>query len=308
MIYDTDTMRSTAIIMVSARVVTQWLDENCPDDGLTCNVTSFKGGAWYVPDEKRQAFLELYAKVYNSKTLQYLNFVVFENTWNVYPYLDVDFPKRDDFERLKVLNNMDDWAFYKYIVNEFGKALGVPEAHITSAITFCKKPQESHKFHLVCHDDRFIMRKADMITKVNNMAASICGPLKLDQLPPMQKYNKALKRDEPVPWIREHRPNAISEPMRVAAMIDLSAPGIRPIGSAKLLNARFFESAYHIVDLNTKLPITRVEAHQLRPHLLSGPNNDSNRRQRGAQSRITDARFLTEVNVWLSIIGLSMMN
>ena len=287
--------------MVSARIVTEWLNTNCPDDGLTCNVTSFKGGSWYVPDAKRQEFLDLYTQVYNSKTLQHLNFVVFENTWNIYPFLDVDFPRRDDFENLKSKNDMDDWAFYKYIVREFGKALDIPENEIDASITFCKKPQDSHKFHLVCHDERFIMRKADMITRVTNMAARICGPLQLDQLPPMRKYNKRLQQDEDAAWIQDHRPNAITDKLKVAAIIDLSAPGIRPIGSAKLRTAKLFESAYHIVDLNTKLPVRRIESNQLRPHLLTGLNNDANRRQRGQSSRVTDTSRLTEVNVFFEI-------
>ena len=67
--------------MVDEKFVREWLDENCPIDGLICNVISFKGGAWYIPDAKRQEFLDLYAKVYNSKTAQYLFFVVCDNTY-----------------------------------------------------------------------------------------------------------------------------------------------------------------------------------------------------------------------------------
>ena len=267
--------------MVSARIVTEWLNTNCPDDGLTCNVTSFKGGSWYVPDAKRQEFLDLYTQVYNSKTLQHLNFVVFENTWNVYPFLDVELPRREDFENLKSKNDMDDWAFYKYIVREFGKALDIPENEIDTSITFCKKPQVSHKFHLVCHDERFIMRMTDMVTKIANMATRICVPLQLDQLPPMKKYNRFTAHDEDVAWMRTYCPNAVTEPLKVAEMIDLSACGIRPIGSTKVVSAGVSHgSAYHIVDLATKAQVDRVEGAQLRPHFLSGPGNDYNRRRR----------------------------
>lgn len=279
--------------MVSPKDVRKWLDDNAIKDDKQVNVTSFEGGKWHVTDDKRDEFLHLYASVYNEHKLQFLNFFVPNTTWNVYPYMDVDFDCIEDFKVLLAREKIDHWSFYDRVVEAFGQAIGLDQDQIRSSITFYRKPGEMniHKFHLVCHNHQFIMTKSDMKKRVIDAAKSLAERFNLSQF-------------EDKNWCVGERHD--SEVKDRAAFVDLKAHGIRPVGSSKTPSWKLkpkqapdtWATTYHIYDLQTKERQFKVTPQQLEPQLVSAPGNDGRRVQRTSRMTFNNAN-LTDVYSFL---------
>lgn len=291
--------------MVSPKDVRRWLDDNAiKDDDKQVNVNSFESGAWYVPDDKRDEFLHLYASVYNAQKLQFLNAAVPNDTWNVYPYMDVDFDRIEDFKILLARENIDHWAFYDRVAEAFGQAIGMVPSQIRSGITFCRKPGETniHRFHLVCHNRQFIMTKSDMKEKVINAAKLLAERFNLSEITEKMKKKKTDGQFEDKDWcVGEHTNSEVKDR---AAFVDLKALGIRPVGAGKTPSWKLkpnqdpdtWATTYQIYDLQTKERQFKVTPQQLQPHFLCAPGNDGRRVERSRTSRMTfNSANLTDV-------------
>ena len=278
-----------------------WLNTVCPDDGKQVNLVNFHGGKWFVPDNLRSQFLEYYTAIFLKKRIQHFNFIAYEKTWLVHPYLDVDFPRLVDFEFMLSHRNIDASSFYQTVIKEFGDALGVTQELIPSSIEFFRKPHETHKFHLVCKNSEYVMTKSEMMQRIWHMARNLHTLLNLADFEhqPMQKEKKVKNETTLIdlPWSHtcpiENIPTSNVD--LIASFVDVTAPGIRPIGSGKA-GERDFNQTYQLMEPSTDEIIMISQADELDSHMIAARGNDNNRKQRDSfQQKQIPLESLTEV-------------
>lgn len=288
-----------------AQQVIDWLDAKCKEDDnaevqLQVNVVSFKGGRWYVPDELRANFVRLYKEAYLAENMQYLNFIAPGRNWNVFPYMDLDFPRSADFQKVLTHNSLSVSEFYVIVRDEFGKALGIEHGQIASAMTFCRKAEEEFKCHLICHDGRYMMERGALMLTNKALAQRLVDVFHLRTIGgSMQKFSNATKRWEDEPWVKTNK----DETEHFAAFIDASAGGVRPIGSGKF-NDTSLKHTYHVYDIETQQPVpkTSLTDAQWNATLITS-GNDNNRTERASSA--TGQHGLTTVLIPLFRFFLS---
>lgn len=281
------------------RDLVDWLNVKCPDDdNLQVNVTSFHGGTWYVPDELRSEFIGHYLDLYHRGRTQHLNFLV-NPGWQAHPFMDIDFDQMDDFATLLEYNHLEsEWQFYDIVRDAFANEFGVRN----DAISFCRKPHEMHKFHLICHDDAAVMEVSAMRVKIAAVAQTLCNTIGLRQLQTMAGPMKKLNADKTwsnVPWYDEES--------GCASFVDVKAQGIRPIGSAKRGGFRF-NKTYHEYDLFTRKQVARISAARFNTHFIGAIGNAGNRRVRGPSKRHVTEESLTTVSTCLLLSKIFIGN
>ena len=278
-----------------AQQVITWLDANCKEEDeaevqLQVNVVWFKGGSWFVPDALRATFMRLYKEAYLAENMQYLNFIAPGRNWNVFPYLDLDFPRSADFQKVLTHNSLSVSQFYVIVREEFGKALGIEDGQIASAMTFCRKATEEFKCHLICHDDRYMMERGALMLTNKALAQRLVEVFQLRSIGgSMKKFSNATKQWEDEPWTKTTK----NETEHFAAFIDASAGGVRPIGSGKFRDTSLVDT-YHVYDIKTQQPVpkTSLSDAQWNATLITS-GNDNNRAERASSA--TNQHGLTTV-------------